>query len=108
MSDPLSDPLREAARRQPDAPALDDGGRVWTYAELDATVGRMAGRLGSLGAAPGATVALVAHPSALSVQAFHAIPRTGAVLAPLNPRLGPAAMERAGDEVAPDVILSTE
>ena len=108
MSDPLSDPLREAARRQPDAPALDDGGRVWTYAELDAAVGRMAGRLGSLGAAPGATVALVAHPSALSVQAFHAIPRTGAVLAPLNPRLGPAAMERAVDEVAPDVILSTE
>ncbi len=104
----MSDPLRAAAHISPDAPALDDGRHVWTYAELDAAVGRMARRLAPLGAGPGSTVALVAHPSPLSVQAVWAVPRTGAVLAPLNPRLGAATMERALDVIGPDLILSTE
>lgn len=81
---------------------------MWTYAELDAAVGRMARRLTPFGAIPGSTVALVAHPSALSVQAVWAVPRTGAILVPLNPRLGAASMERALDVIAPDLILSTE
>ena len=104
----MSDPLRAAAQAFPDASALDDGGDVWTYAELDAGVGRMARRLAPLGAGPGSTVALVAHPNALSIQALWAVPRTGAVLAPLNPRLGAASMERALDVIGPDLILSTE
>ena len=104
----MSDPLRAAALARPDAAGLDDGGRVWTYAEFDAAVGRMARRLAPLGAGPGSTVALVAHPNALSVQALWAVPRTGAVLAPLNPRLGVASMERALEVIGPDLILSTE
>ncbi len=104
----MNDPLSSAAKVRPDAPALDDDGRVWTYAELDAAAGRMARRLAPLGAAPGATVALVAHPNALAVQAVWAVPRTGAVLAPLNPRLGRAAMERALHVIGPDLILGTE
>ena len=104
----MSDPLRAAAQTHPDAPALDDGSDLWTYAELDAGVGRMARRLAPLGAGPGSTVALVAHPNALSVQALWAVPRTGAVVAPLSPRLGAASMERALDVIGPDLILSTE
>ena len=104
----MSDPLRAAAQAHPDAPALDDGGRVWTYAELDATVGRMARRLVPLGAEPGSTIALVAHPNPLSIQAVWAVPRTGAVLAPLDPRLGAASMERALDAIGPDLILTTQ
>lgn len=104
----MSDALRAAAQACPDAPALDDGGRVWTYAELNAAVGRMARRLAPLGAGPGSNIALVAHPSMLSVQAVWAVPRTGAVLVPLNPRLGAASMERALDAIGPDLILSTE
>jgi len=104
----VSDPLRAAAQARPDAPALDDGERVWTYAELDAAVGRMARRLAPLGAGPGSTVALVAHPNPVSVQAVWAVPRNGAVLVPLNPRLGAAAMERALDTIGPDLILGTE
>lgn len=104
----MSDPLRAAAQARPDARALDDGERVWTYAELDAAVSRMARRLAPLGAGPGSTVALVAHPNPLSIQAVWAVPRTGAVLAPLNPRLGAASMERALDTIGPDLILGTE
>lgn len=103
----MGDPLRDAARDRPDAAALDDGERVWTYAELDAAVGRMARRLAPLGAGPGATVALLAHPSALAIQALYAVPRTGAVLAPLNPGLGGAALERALDALGPGLLLST-
>ena len=104
----MSDPLRAAAQSRPDAPALDDGISVWTYAELDAMVGRMARRFAPLGAGPGSTVALVAHPHALSIQAVWAVPRTGAILVPLNPRLGTASMERALDTIGPDLILGTE
>ena len=104
----MSDPLRAEAQTRPDAPALDDGVRVWTYAELDAAVGRMARRLAPLGAGPGSTVALVAHPNPLSIQAVWAVQRTGAVLAPLNPRLGAASMGRALDAIGPDLILSTQ
>ena len=104
----MSDALRVAALARPDAPALDDGVRVWTYAELDAAVGRMARRLTPLGAGPGSTVALAAHPGVLSIQAVWAIPRTGAVLVPLNPRLGAASLERALDVTGPALILSTE
>ncbi len=104
----MSDPLRATARVRPDAPALDDGVRVWSYAELDAVAGRMARRLAPLGARPGATVALAAHPSALCIQTLFAVPRTGATFAILNPRLGSGAMERALDAVAPDLLLSTD
>ena len=104
----MSDPLRVAAGAQPDAPALDDGHRVWSYAELDAAVERMARRLEPLGAAPGATVALAAHQGAPSVQALFALPRTGATVAVLNPRLGPERLERALDTIGPDLLLSTE
>jgi O-succinylbenzoic acid--CoA ligase len=104
----MSDPLRAAAQARPDAPALDDGAEVWTYAELDAAVGRMARRLAPLGVRPGSTVALVAHPNALAIQALWAVPRAGATLAPLNPRLGAASMERALDVIGPDLILSTD
>ena len=104
----MSDALRRAAGVRPGAPALDDGNRVWSYAEMDAAVARMARRLAPLGAEPGGTVALVAHQSTLAVQALFAVPRTGATLAVLNPRLGPEALERALDDVAPDLLLSTE
>ena len=104
----MNDALRRAAEVRPGAPALDDGNRVWSYAELDAAVARMARRLTPLGSGPGGTVALVAHQSTLSVQALFAVPRTGATLAVLNPRLGPEALEEALDAVAPDLLLSTD
>ena len=106
----MSDPLRATASSRPDAPALDDGARVWTYAQLDAAVARMARRLRLVpfGVRSGATVALVAHQSALAVQALFAVPRTGATLAILHPRLGRAPLERALDVVGPDLLLSTD
>ena len=104
----MSDVLRRAAEARPAAPALDDGNRVWSYAELDAAAARMARRLGPLGSVPGATVALVTNQSTLAVQALFAVPRTGATVAILNPRLGSEGLETALDTVAPNLLLSTD
>jgi len=104
----MSDPVRVSAGVRPDAPALDDGNRVWSYSELDAAVTRMARRLEPLGSTVGATVVLVAHQNALTVQALFAVPRTGATLAVLNPRLASEVLERALDTIGPDLLLSTD
>ena len=104
----MNDPVRIAAGTSPNATALDDGDRIWSYAELDAAVARMARRLEPLGSTVGATVALVAQQSALSVQALFAVPRTGATVAVLNPRLGSEGLENALDAIGPDLLLSTE
>ncbi len=104
----MRDPLRVVAGKRPDAPALDDGDRIWSFAELDAAVARMARRLQPIGSTFGATVALVAHPGALAVQALFAVPRTGATLAVLNPGVGSEGLERALDAIGADLLLSTE
>jgi len=101
------DVVRRAAHSAPSSPALDTPERVWSYAELYAGAERMARRLWPLGAQPGETVALVAHPDEWAVQAIHAVHRTGAVLAPLNPRLGAARMEEALDRLGPSVIVAS-
>ena len=104
----MRDPICTLAGIQPDALALDDGSLVWTYTQLDVAVAEIARQLTILGSVAGATVVLIAHPNALAVQTLFAIPRTGAVMVILNPKLGSVAMGRALDMVSPDLVLSTE
>lgn len=61
-----------------------------------------------VGAGPGTVVALIAPLGALTVQAIHAVPRTGAVLAILNPRLTRVELETALDVLQPEVLLTTQ
>ncbi|GMR12568.1 MAG: class I adenylate-forming enzyme family protein [Gemmatimonadota bacterium] len=103
----MVDVLRSAALESPDAEALDDGGKTWTFAELDAAASRMARRLAPLGAETGTTLALVAHPGPLAVQAVFAASRLGATVAPLNVGLRPPEFEAAFDALGPDMILAT-
>lgn len=104
----MKDPICTSAGIRPDAIALDDGSRVWTYTQLDVAVAEVARRLTALGSVAGTMVALIAHPNALAIQTLFAIPRTGAVMVILNPKLGSVAMRRALDMVNPDLVLSTE
>ncbi|MFC1414690.1 amino acid adenylation domain-containing protein, partial [Streptacidiphilus sp. N1-12] len=73
------------AAATPDAPALVDGDRTLSYAELDAAVERLAGRLVRLGAGPGRTVAVAMERSAELVVALHAVHRSGAAYLPVDP-----------------------
>ncbi len=73
------------AARTPDAPALTADGRTWTYCELDAAAGRLAGRLLALGVGPEVPVALCAERSAEMVIGLLAVLRTGGAYLPLDP-----------------------
>lgn len=97
--------LQDAARRDPDRLALREGDRRWTWAELDREGDRLAAALGARGARPGTAVALLLPPSADGVRALLATPRTGAAVAPLNPRLTPAELAGALDALGPAAVV---
>ncbi|MEV0125849.1 amino acid adenylation domain-containing protein [Streptomyces sp. NPDC050703] len=73
------------AARTPDAPAVESGDEVLTYADLDAAADRLARRLVAAGVARGATVALLLPRSASLVVAQLAVLKAGACWLPLDP-----------------------
>ena len=95
--------LAEQAARTPDATALVDGERVWSYADLHADADRLARRLVAGGAGPGRVVAVSLPRSAELVVALVAVLKSGAAYLPVDPDL-PA--ERIGFMVADaDAVL---
>lgn len=82
---PLSEYLRERARRHPDKPAVIFYGTVMTYGELDRLSDRFAALLAAEGVAKGDRVA-VFLPTCLQFHvAFYGILKLGAVHVPVNP-----------------------
>ncbi|HEU0298385.1 MAG TPA: amino acid adenylation domain-containing protein, partial [Longimicrobium sp.] len=76
--------FREQARRTPDAPAVDWGGRTVAYAELDAASDRVARRLAALGAGPEARVGVAMERGAELVAAVLGVLKAGAAFVPLD------------------------
>ena len=98
--------LDDWTARVPEAVAVVDGDRRWTYAELDRDVNRLARLLISRGAGPESTVVVAMRRSYLRIVAMHGIVRAGAVYAPVDPdqpRDRVAAMIRT---VAPLCVLT--
>ena len=84
---PIPKLVAEAAVRHPDRPALvDDGGVVYTHAELEAAVARTAGRLRSLVMRPGEYVGLLSDHHAEAVRGLLGVLRLGAAFVPIDPR----------------------
>ncbi|MEU3953404.1 non-ribosomal peptide synthase/polyketide synthase, partial [Streptomyces achromogenes] len=71
--------------RTPDAPALTDGRRTWTYRELDARAERLAAHLVRRGAGPDRVVALVLPRSMELIAAELAVARAGAAFLSVDP-----------------------
>ncbi|MET9014321.1 non-ribosomal peptide synthase/polyketide synthase [Streptomyces olivaceoviridis] len=71
--------------RTPDAPALTDGRRTWSYRELAARADRLAVHLTRRGAGPDQIVALVLPRSMELIAAELAVARTGAAFLPVDP-----------------------
>ncbi|MET8773030.1 AMP-binding protein, partial [Streptomyces sp. NPDC004658] len=71
--------------RTPDAPALTDGRRTWSYRELAARADRLAGHLARRGAGPDRIVALVLPRSMELIAAELAVARAGAAFLPVDP-----------------------
>ena len=81
----LVDMIRAQVARTPDAPALDDGTRTLTYAELDTAAGALAARLQGEGAGRGAVVGVFMDRSIAQLVAMLAVMRAGAACLPLDP-----------------------
>jgi len=86
----------------PDAPALDDAGRSWTYRELGALVDRRAAELRASGHGPGQIAPVVVDADPDGFVTLLALWRLGATPAPLSARLTPA--ERAAACAALDGV----
>lgn len=82
--------LRSSARRLPDVPALECGGRAVAYADLDAAADAVAAALAAGGVVPGDRVAFWGEGTPAAVAAVWGIPRAGAMAVPLGTRLLPA------------------
>ena len=81
----LGELVTAQAARTPDAPAVICGDVTWSYAELDAASGRIAGYLAGLGAGPEQVVAVAAPRSAEMVAAVLGVAKTGAAYLPVDP-----------------------
>jgi fatty-acyl-CoA synthase len=89
MISPLTplDFLARSALVYPEATAVVDGDRRFTYAEFQGRVDRLTAALDDLGVGPGDRVAVLGLNSAMTLEAHFAPMRIGAILVMLNTRL---------------------
>jgi acyl-CoA synthetase (AMP-forming)/AMP-acid ligase II len=97
--------IERRARIVPDRPALIAGSRSVTYAELAERIRRLAGGLSRLGVARGDRVAWIGPNHVAFLEAFFAVGRLGAVLAPVNHRLAPDERALVLEDTEPAVLL---
>ncbi|MFJ9697312.1 amino acid adenylation domain-containing protein [Kitasatospora sp. NPDC101183] len=92
------------AHRTPDAPALIDGGRTHTYAELDRLADTVADALrGRVG--PGGLVGVcLGHGAALAAVTL-AVAKLGAVHLPLGPRPGERRLQAVAEQLRPVCLV---
>lgn len=103
----LSDIVRRGARRAPGAPALADGGRTWTYAELEQETERYAGLLRGLGVRPGDRVMLVSENCMAQVALLFAIASLDAWSVNVNARLSAGELAAIRAHATPRRVLYT-
>lgn len=97
--------VERRARITPDRAALISGGRTFTYAELAERIRRLANGLRRLGVGPGDRVGWLGpnHPAFL--ESLFAVGRLGAMLAPVNHRLGPDERSVIFAQTEPTVLI---
>ncbi|WP_156745618.1 AMP-binding protein, partial [Mycobacterium sp. ACS4054] len=83
----------EQAVRAPEAVAITDGERSWTYGEVEEAANRLAHLLVSRGAGAGELVAVVFPRTAEAVVAILGVLKTGAAYVPVDPSVPAARME---------------
>ena len=101
----MEDWLGERARTDGESLALTSVEGALSYAELDARVERAARRLAAAGVRPADRVAVALAPGPAWVELFHAVPRLGAVLVPLNTRLTRGERRWQVRDAAPRLVV---
>jgi amino acid adenylation domain-containing protein len=100
--------LAEHARRAPGAPAVVDGGRRLTYAELDARAEALAVRLRAAGVGPEVAVALCAERSLEMVVGTVAVVKAGGAYLPLDPSHPPERLSFMMSDSGATVLLTQQ
>ncbi|WP_369828426.1 amino acid adenylation domain-containing protein [Mycobacterium sp. E735] len=95
------------AARGPDAVAITDGDRSWTYGEVEESANRLAHLLVSRGAGPGERVAVLFPRTAEAVVAILAVLKTGAAYLPVDPTVPAARIEFVLGDAAPIAAVTT-
>lgn len=90
--------IRERADLHPNAPALESGADVWTYAKLVAESERIAGALAADDVRFGDIVAICEHRSAETIAALLGILTCGAAYLPLDPEDPPSRIAAVTNE----------
>lgn len=80
----IGDSLTRTAARMPDQPALVDSDRIWTYAEFNSRVNRVANTLAAQGYARGDALALASGNSVEFMVTYYACAKVGLVCVPMN------------------------
>ncbi|QNM97394.1 non-ribosomal peptide synthetase [Chitinimonas koreensis] len=96
------------AARTPDAPAIDDGERCLSYAELNARANRLARRLRAHGVGPERLAALAVDRSIEMMVGLLAILKAGGAYLPLDPAYPPERLARMLDQAGPVCLLAPE
>ena len=104
MANHLFDAIRAAA--SPDATFIETAeGRRWTYGDMLAFSGRLAGALKRLGVTPGDRVAVQAEKSPEALMLYLACLRVGAVYLPLNTAYTLAELEYFIGDATPHLVV---
>ncbi|MED4781760.1 long-chain fatty acid--CoA ligase [Brevibacillus choshinensis] len=85
--------MERSAQDYPGRPAVIDGDREWTYAQLQTDVERLAAALYSRGARKGDRMAIMLPNSAEYILSYYAIHRLGGVVVQVNPMYQPSELE---------------
>ena len=102
----ITDILTEHAARRPDHPALEDGERIVTYAELDRQVDAAAANLQAAGLASGNIVGVMLPDSAEHLILLLALARLGAVMAAIDGFLPPPERREAAEAARVRAIIT--
>lgn len=105
----LMDAFAAQAARFPRRPALcADGGRTWSYRELDACATALAAELARLDVTAECRVAVAGGRTAETVAAILGVLRTGAAYCVIDPVMPPARRQMILDDLAPAAIVMAE
>ena len=102
----LHQALVAATAARPDALALVDRDRSWTYRQLDETSNRIAHALRSAGVQRGDRVALYLDKSAESIAAIYGTLKAGACYVPLDPQAPVSRLGYIADDCGVRCVLS--
>jgi fatty-acyl-CoA synthase len=92
--------IRDRARITPDRVAIDERGRTWTYAELNARADELA-----RGLSHGERISTLTGNSGEHVALMFACAKAGAILHPISWRLAPAEIAYQLDDAQPAVFI---